>query len=305
MPKKFSMADKEKWLDDYEGGKSEVHIAKKNKCDARTVKKGIEEARRKHDARIARAELLKDALLKHQQSLLDRLKEILSTLTTPPEDWVPLPWYGDGDSILGEDDPTVARAQSREVDRTTTGAEHQADIVQAMLKEHLRNDKLWKILAQREKAYTSHQLGRIALQIRVGGLLQEESGYKMVDRSEPSAPFLYSYTTGDLFFKMTLRRAFEDHCTDDWKGDIVADTAAGCVKYQNQILAEVPGEEKECSRKLLDAFGKMQSLPEVIGVVDTFGELRKATIRARQVVEEVLLLGLVPGQCKICRRLGM
>jgi len=37
MPKKFSIADKRKWLDEYESGKSEVHIAKKNKCDARTV----------------------------------------------------------------------------------------------------------------------------------------------------------------------------------------------------------------------------------------------------------------------------
>jgi len=199
----------------------------------------------------------------------------------------------------------VARAQSLEVDKTTTGAEHQADIVQAMLREHLRNDKLWKILAQGEKAYTSHQLGRIALQIRVVGLLREESGYKMVDRNEASPPFLYSYTTGDLFFKMTLRRAFGAHYTDGWEGDIVAATAAGYVKYQNQILAEVPGKEKECRQKLLDAFEKMQHLPEVVGVVGTSRELRKATLRARQVVEEVLLLGLVPGQCKICQRLGM
>jgi len=305
MPKKFSIADKRKWLEEYESGKSEVYIARESRCDARTVKKGIEEARRKHDARIARTELLKDALSKHQESLLDRLKSILSTLILPPRDWVPLPWYRNGDHIFSEGDLAMAKAQSHEVAKTTTGADDQADIVQDMLKEHLRNDKLWKILAQREKAYASHQLGRIALQIKVVGLLQDETGYKMVDRNDASPPFLYSYTTGDLFFKMILRRAFGGHYTVDWQGDIVADTAAGYVRYQNQILAEVLGKEKECKQKLLGAFGKMQLLPEVIGVVDTFKELGKATIRARQAVEEVLLLGLVSGQCKVCQRLGM
>ena len=32
---------------------------------------------------------------------------------------------------------------------------------------------------------------------------------------------------------------------------------------------------------------------------------RAAIARARQAVEELLLLGLVPGQCHICHRLGM
>jgi hypothetical protein len=39
----------------------------------RTVKKGIEEARRERDARVARIELLKDAMSKHHETLLGRL----------------------------------------------------------------------------------------------------------------------------------------------------------------------------------------------------------------------------------------
>jgi len=305
MPKKFSIIDKRKWLNKYERGKSEVSIASDSKCDARTVKKGIEEARREQDAHIARTELLKHALFTHQESLLDKLKEIISTLTVPPIDWVVLSWHRNGYSIFSEADITMARAQSHEVYKATERTGDQADVLQDLLKQHLRNDKLWKILAQREKAYASHRLERMALQRKVVGLLQEETGYKVVDRNDVLPPFLYSYTAGRLFFIMTLRQAFSDSRTDDWQGSIVADTVAGNVRHQNEILAEVPGEEKECRRKLLGAFEKMKRLPEVTAVADTFRQLEEATLRARQAVDEVLLLGLIPGQCKVCRRLGM
>ena len=91
MPRKFLDTDKRKWLNLYESGKTEIWIARERaKCDPRTVKRGIEEARRKQDARVARAELIKDALRKHQDSLLEELDKILAALTVPSEDFVAL-----------------------------------------------------------------------------------------------------------------------------------------------------------------------------------------------------------------------
>jgi hypothetical protein len=46
MPKKFSVTDKNKWLEEYENGKPEASIASGSSCDLRTVRRGIEEARR-------------------------------------------------------------------------------------------------------------------------------------------------------------------------------------------------------------------------------------------------------------------
>jgi len=40
-------------------------------------------------------------------------------------------------------------------------------------------------------------------------------------------------------------------------------------------------------------------------MVETYRALEQITTKARQVVEDIRLLGLVPGQCEICRRLGM
>jgi len=76
MPKKFSVTDKNKWLEDYENGKSESSIANDSSCDLRTVKRGIEEARRQRDAVAARVDLLKQAVLKHQERLMKKLNAL-------------------------------------------------------------------------------------------------------------------------------------------------------------------------------------------------------------------------------------
>ncbi len=305
MPKKFSMVDKKGWLEKFESGKSEASIANESRCDMRTIRRGIEEARRERDAQAARIGLLKQAVLKHQESLLDKLGEILSALTVPPHDWLVLSWHGNGESILSESSLDIEDALEDEVSKDLKDSDAQADMVEVMLRQHLRSDKLWKILARREKAYGAHRLARIALQRKVVSLLEAETGYELEAGGDAPPPFLYSYTAGDLFYRMTLRRAFGDYRNDAWQDEIVVDPEGSCVKYRNSILAEVPGNADECRTKLLDAFRKIQILAEVTRVADTYDELEESTLRARQAIEEIRLLGLVPGACKICRRLGM
>ena len=305
MPKKFSITDKNKWLEDYENGKSEASIASNSRCDLRTIRRGIEEARRGRDAQAARIDLLKQAVLKHQESLLKKLEEIFSALTMPPHDWAVLSWHGDRDSIFSESDVDVEDSLEDEVGKDLKDSDVHVDMVEDMLRQHLRNDKLWKIVARREKAYASHRLARIALQRKVVNILEERTGCKLETGRNISPPFLYSHTIGDLFYRMALGDAFGD-CNDDaWQDEIVVDTSADCVKYRNSILAEVPGKAAKCRRKLLDAFQKIQLLSEATRVVNTYEELEESTFKAKQAIEEIRVLGLVPGVCKVCRRLGM
>jgi len=305
MPKKFSVTDKNKWLEDYENGKSESSIANDSSCDLRTVKRGIEEARRQRDAVAARVDLLKQAVLKHQERLMKKLNEILSTLTMPPHDWTVLSWDENGQSTLRETGLDMEDSVEDEASDGLKKSDVQADMIDGMLRQHLRGEKLWKILARRDRAYSSHRLARIALQDEVLNLIEEERGYKLEARGDVTPPFLYSYTTGDLFYRMTLQCAFGDQKNDAWQDDVVVDPSGNCVKYHNSILAEVPGKADECRKNLLEAFQEMQLLAEATRVVNTYGELEESTFKARQAVEEIRLLDLVPGACKTCRRLGM
>jgi len=305
MPKKFSVSNKTEWLEKYESGKSESSIANQSKCDIRTIRRGIEEARRERDARAARVDLIKQAIFKHQESLLGKLGGILLSLQVPPQDWAVLSWHRNGESILNENNLDTADTLEDEVNKESTDSNVRVDMVEDMLRQHLRNDKLWKILTRQEKAYASHRLARIALQYKVVNILEQETGYKLEVGGDVPPPFLYSYTTGDLFYRMTLRHAFGDYKNDEWEDEVVVDTSAGYIKYRNLTLAEVPGKADECRKKLLDAFRKTQILPEVTRVINTYGELEESTLKAKQAIEEIRLLGLVPGVCRVCRRLGM
>lgn len=65
------------------------------------------------------------------------------------------------------------------------------------------------------------------------------------------------------------------------------------------ILAKAPGNEEECKRNLLDAFRELQASPKVVRVVNTYKEVKGSTTKARQAVEQILLLGLMPGHGQI------
>jgi hypothetical protein len=305
MPKKFSLTDKKGWLDDYEAGKPEASIARDYRCDLRTVTRGIEEARRQRDAEVARIDLLKQAVLKHQERLLKKLGEILSALTIPTHDWAVLAWGGDGQSVPRERNLHIVDLVEDEKADDLETSDVQADMVEDMLKQHLSGDKLWKALSRREKAYSVHRQARISFQYKVVDLLEGETGYKLEAQGGVPPPFLYSYTAGDLLYRMTLQGAFGDRTDDAWQDEIIADTKAGCVRYRNMILAEVPGKAEECRKNLLEAFRKMESVPEVTRILITCRELQESTFKARQAAEEIRILDLVPGRCKICRRLGM
>jgi len=304
MPKKFLDTDKRKWLELYEGGKTEIQIAKEYaKCDLRTLRRGIEEARRKQDARVARAELLKEALRKHQDSLLKELDEILSTPYLPTQDYVVLPWHRGGDFILTESNTSAAI--EGHVSERATPSRSGSGAVQQLLKEHLKNDRLWKVLAQWGKTYTAHLIARAVLQRKTVAVIQEKTGCKLVERNDIPRPFIYSYTTGDLFFRAVLKHVFGDHKSIDLESDIIASTASGDVRYHSLVLAEAPGNEERIRVNLIEAFRELKGSSEAVSVVDTYKTLEEAVTRVRQVVEQIRLLGLIPGQCEICRRLGM
>jgi hypothetical protein len=267
----------------------------------RTVKRGLEEARRKRDVKVARVELLKEALRKHQDGLLEELDNILSAVTTPTEDYVVIPWHKGGDFILAEAETLAEKSYVSEPIATRNGGGARRQL----LKEHLKNDRLWRVLAQWRKAYDAHLAARLVLQHKTVAVIQDKTGCSLVERNDVQRPFIYSYNTGDLFFRAALRQASVAQKGIDLESDIVANTAGGDVRYGSLVLAEAAGNEERIKSNLLDAFRELKRSSDAVSVVDTGKALEEVATRVKQVVEQIKLLGLIPGQCEICRRLGM
>ena len=305
MAKKISIADKRKWLDEYENGKPKIAIASQNKRDTRTVQKALEDARRERDARYARSELMKEALRNHQDALKDELNRIIRNLETPGTDFGPLSWHEGDTSIftpVGKIDNSaytvgVAKDAGRPSAENTT--------VITVLRQHMKNDRLWKLLIQWDKAYASHIADRTALQRKTVSLLEQKTGYRMVDKVHNTPPFLYSYTTGHILYETALGLALGSRTKSELEDDIVVDTQTRVVKYHNSILAEAPGKEEECSQNVLAAFKELLNSLEIHKVINSYKYLNAWADKAKQAADEVMLLGYLPGNCRVCQRLGM
>jgi len=300
VPRKFDDARKKEWLEFYEQGKTERWIAHRSGCDVRTVKKAINDARLKRDVATARMELVKDALRKHQDGLLEELNQIKASLVVPERDFAVLSWNRGKNSIL---DDTGEQVKLENGEDST---------MRRLLKQHLRQDKLWRVLAQWEKARINHLIARVAFQRKTAIVLQDKTSYKLID-GDGTSPFMHSYTAGALVYKAAIDMAFAAPDKRAQKGiiekmekAITVNTSNGDVIFgSGSILAVAPGSEETTKQHLLDALKDLGKSAEVKAVVESHQALEQITAKARQVVEDIRLLGLVTGQCEICRRLGM
>jgi hypothetical protein len=295
MPRTIQQSEKLRWLEKYEQGKSEKQIATEARCDVRTVRRAIQELRLRQEAKLARVELVKDALRRHQDALLRDLDEIISLLLRlPEEDASRVAWYRWEDSGLA-----VAR-ELRDVHRKARPL-----AAASPLRDHLKNDRLWKVIARWGRAAEEHERAQAALQIKTTDLLEKKTGLRLLSKSGTEASFLYPHTAGELVYRTALQRAFGRKEDPELNAELVVDSKRGQVTWRGRIVAEARGREEQVRDAVLEALRELEVSPETTRVVQTYQLLKAATENARQTAEQVKSLGMIPGLCEICRRLGL
>jgi hypothetical protein len=294
MPRTIEQSEKVRWLEKYEQGKSEKQIAGEARCDVRTVKRAIQELRLRQEAKFARVELVKDALRRHQNALLRDLDEIISRLKLPEEDASRVHWYRWEDSGL---------AVARELRDGHRKARPLA--AASTLRDHLKNDRLWKVIALWGRAAEEHERAQAALQIKTSDLLEEKTGLRLLSRSGTEASFLYPHTAGEVVYRTALQRAFGRKEEPELNAELVVDSKRGQVTWRGTIVAEARGREQQVRDGVLEALRELEVSPEATKVVQTYQLLKAATEKAWQTAEQVRSLGMIPGLCEICRRLGL
>ena len=127
----------------------------------------------------------------------------------------------------------------------------------------------------------------------------------MVDKSNIPKPFLYSYTAGLVVYGVVIGVALGSCDKSALEDDLVSDTREGTVKYRNSIMAEAPGNEEKCRQSILATFNELLKSPELERVRNSHRYLDECAVKAKQAAEEIEMLGYLPGNCRVCRRLGM
>ena len=297
MPRRIPIGEARKWLEDYESGRPEDSIARDAHRDVRTIKKGIEQAYRHLDVRRARSELLKEALRKHHVELLKIVNGILGNLELPQPDL---------ELGSGATDGAVSRRIGGATIRyeATVGWTWVIDVQDEphweLLKEHLGRDAMWRAVARWQQMLASHLDDRVTLRRRTIDLLQEKTGLRVAGsgkhRVDPLAVRLACEAALDRAMRLPERRDLERAVVSMTRGEVL---------YLNTAIASTrEGGEGECRDRILEAVRELLASDETAMTRHSCEQAREALGQARTAVQEVALLGLIPGQSRVCRRLG-
>jgi hypothetical protein len=290
MSRKISLVEKRIWLLEFESGLSEYSLHKKHKKDIRTIKSGLDTARLDRNYNDAKVGMMKGVLLKHQGRLLERLHEYQLSVKVTKEDAEVLSWYPGDKSVFSK----------KSVIKTS---EEPSDPVTTMLQQHLTNDKLWKLIDEWAQAQNANMIAREVLQRRIFSVLKG-TGYPVVDQGSIIKPCLYADTVGPLFYRWALIAVFSPRKSAGPEQEIVARTEQCAVMFRGTVLVEASNNPEEDRTTLIKAYQRVRRLAEVQQVLDTQDTLKQVVEKLHRVIDEILLIDYVPGDCRVCRRMS-
>jgi len=304
MPKTISMAQKREWLEKFESGVTETQLASRAKRDIRTIKKGLEDARRERVASRARAELVKEAMRDHNKQLLNVLNEFIAALKLPSPGET-LPWdqqFTSGSIKLPGMTATYENLVSPNAISVSLDVEDKEEW--ALLKEHLKREKMWLLLNQWKKKVATVLEARIRLKQLFARSLEQQTGCKIV-KDTAGGPFIYALSM-DAVFQGILEQLISPTTEITFEDNIQIDKERGVVRYRSSfILAQLRDRVEEFTKQVLEAINYVVKSDQAKQVIATYREADELTAKLRKAVSEITLMGLVPGQCRICSRLGL
>lgn len=288
MSKKISIQEKRKWLDLYEQGKTEVQIAREVKRDPRTIVKGLEEASKDRRLASVEAEMLRSALFNHQDQLTAILKNIAAMLVMPSPNLelheekegilAPIPLSG---ALLKQDSEKQLMLEIYDEDK----------LEWELLKEHLKQDKLWDLIEQWRKALIDHISARWQFKQAIKSNLLGDVDLTSIKFSDSKQLDNLLRELVGLFYDVTTQRILG---------------VRNITEVRNIVDEKLAGyhDTAETGDKLVSIFNALPSSIEASEVKSTYEQLADITRPAKRQVDEILLLGMITGKCRVCRRLG-
>jgi hypothetical protein len=304
MPKKIPMSEKREWLTDYDEGNPAAKIAKQKHKALKVIKRGIEEARAERDGAAARAEIVKDALVKHQQQLMGIIQRLLEAAEVPPPD---LELRREKSGALAPVPLSAGRITYTPAQGLIVELSDENTTLWKLLKEHLTRDRLWSAIRKWKEALIPHIKARLDLKTAIKTLLEIETGFEVIDDKpvDSKTAIIYPHAV-NLFYIVHIRKALGIPDETNPQERMVA-SDDGYVRHGGggSEMTYCPGKQEQCREALIKAFKKIPDLPEIKRTIATELELRNMSNKLKQLLEDIRLMGFIPGRCRICSRISL
>jgi hypothetical protein len=304
MPKMIPITKKREWLNRYEQGNSEASIAKGEHRDLNVIKRGIRDAKNERNLSVAQAGLLKDALRKHQDSLLAVLKNMLSAIMVPPTTLeLPKRFSPEGKPII----LPFAQITYNNQKGLVLSLTDEDTINWQLLREHLKGERLWGKVEKWKKAILGNVKARIALRLKTETLLESNTTYRVIDviDNTSSANYLYSAAV-ELFCRMAMEEAIQIPDREVFVRDLIV-IAEPYIKYTkgDKPLAHYADLAKQFRSSIINSYDSLIKYTKVTKMKENYENLCDITKKTKDYIEEIVLLGIIPGHCRVCQRLGL
>lgn len=286
----------------FDQGKTEAQIAKALKHDPRTIARGIEEAIK--DRRLTHAEddLLRTALQKHQNQLTDVLDDIDSILVMPSYNLV---LREEKDGILAR--VQLAGASIRPISEEFMVVEitKENELVWELFREHLKQDHIWDSLKQWRSALQDYIRSIWHFKQAIKTKLEETTGLKYIKRQDDNVSEYLLPEGTDLIYEVKIKIILGIPDATDLENNMITG--------DDNFIRHGPGGTKfaycsnkaECRDKIASVSTSLPSTSEASKVRISYQQLVGITGKMKREVEEIKLLNMVPGKCRVCRRLGL
>lgn len=301
MSRKISLKDKKEWLSMFEEGKTEAQIARILKRDPRTITKGIEEAIK--DRRLTHAEddLLRDALRGHQEQLKGVLEGIHSIFTMPSSS---LELLEDENGIPAPIPISSGLVRFHSNDFVLIEITNENDLKWELLRDHLKQDHLWDSINQWRTAMMDYFHSIWQFKKMIKNRLEKVSGFKLIIQPGPEVAEYLLPEGINLIFEVKMKEILNPPDKTNLEDNVFAGddkflrNGVGGARY---VYCETKTEYKG---KFIEVLSTFSSLPEANEMRIIHERLAGISQKAKREVEEIQLLNLVQGRCRVCRRLG-
>lgn len=299
MSRKISIKVKRKWLEMFDDGKTESQIARELGHDLRTVAKGIQEASKDRHLANAEIDMLRTALSRHQDQLTSVLRGISAMLVLPQPNLV----LREENGLLTPTPLSGSLLEQMPSGEIALKIHDEEKLEWELLQEHLKADKIWNSIRRWRQVLVNHFRARWLFRKSIKSMLEKETGLKFKhDKKEPRE-YLLTATT-DLFYEVTVSGMLGLTVGTDVENTVVAGND-GFVRFGvgGTVLAKCKDTEV-CRNKMISVFTSLAETDDAAEVKATFSELTTITTSTRRMVDEILLLGMITGKCRVCTRLG-
>jgi len=304
VAKKYTPEQKRKWLQYREQGKTDQWIAHNLKIDVRTIVKGIDEIIREREAGAARIELMKDKIGEHQTALIVVLDGIVLMLELPPYN---LEIRKESNGRVAPIPLSGALVKPSEENELFLVIHEEDSLKWELLKEHLKGDKLWRMINRWRGPFLEHIKARVALLDAAQRLLEKETGLKLIKSTNevPDKGGLFPVRV-KVFYELAICQALGLKNKTNLEERLIG-TPDGYVRNGpgGTEYAYAPGFQDECKEKILVALNKLHNSQEKKQVISSYIEAGKITEETKRVAEEISLMRWLPGRCRVCKRMGV